>query len=60
MSYAEHRALVVGAAGLDLKVQPRTAVIEPERSNPGLIRWGRGAWPAILRRTWRAFRLRSS
>jgi len=46
MSYAEHRALVVGAAGLDLKVQPRTAVIEPARSNPGLIRWG---WGGVAR-----------
>jgi len=42
MSYAEHRALVVGATGLDLKVRPQTVVIEPARSNPGLIRWGRG------------------
>jgi len=42
MSYAEHRALVVGAAGLDLSVRPRTVVIEPARSNPGLIRWGWG------------------
>jgi len=46
MSYAEHRALVVGAAGLDLKVQPRTAVIEPARSNPGLIRCG---WGGVAR-----------
>lgn len=46
MSYAEHRALVVGAAGLDLKVRPRTAVIEPARSNPGLIRWG---WGGVAR-----------
>ena len=46
MSYAEHRALVVGAASLDLKVQPRRAVIEPACSNPGLIRWG---WGGVAR-----------
>lgn len=46
MSYGEHRALVVGAAGLDLKVQPRTAAVEPACSNPGLIRWG---WGGVAR-----------
>ncbi len=46
MSYAEHRALVVGAASLDLKVRPRRAVIEPACSNPGLIRWG---WGGVAR-----------
>jgi len=46
MNYGEHRALVVGAAGLDLDVRPRTAVVEPARSNPGVIRWG---WGGVAR-----------
>ncbi len=46
MSYAEHRALVVGTASLDIKVQPRTAVVEPACSNPGSIRWG---WGGVAR-----------
>ncbi len=42
MSYHEHRALVIGAAGLDVKVTPRTMAVELGRSNPGIIRrsWG--------------------
>ncbi|MGC9346892.1 MAG: carbohydrate kinase family protein [Anaerolineae bacterium] len=46
MNYGEHRVLVIGAAGLDLKVQPRTAVVELARSNPGVIRWG---WGGVAR-----------
>jgi pseudouridine kinase len=46
MSYGEHRVLVMGAAGLDMKVQPRTEVIESARSNPARI-W-RG-WGGVAR-----------
>ncbi len=46
MRYGEHRVLVVGAAGLDLKVRPSTSVVEPARSNPGVIRWG---WGGVAR-----------
>jgi pseudouridine kinase len=46
MDYGEHRVLVVGAAGLDLKVQPRTGTVELARSNPGAIRWG---WGGVAR-----------
>ena len=44
MSYGEveHQVLVIGAACLDMNVQPRTPVIEPARSNPGSISWGWG------------------
>lgn len=46
MSYGEHRALVLGAAGIDLKVRARSADVEPGRSNPGVIRW---AWGGVAR-----------
>lgn len=46
MSYGEHRVLVVGAAGLDLKVRPRDEVVVSGRSNPGVIRWG---WGGVAR-----------
>lgn len=46
MSYGEHRVLVVGAAGLDLKVCSRAATVEMARSNPGVIRWG---WGGVAR-----------
>jgi len=46
MSDHEHRVLVVGAAGLDLKVRPRTAEVALGRSNPGEIRWG---WGGVAR-----------
>jgi pseudouridine kinase len=46
MDHHEHRVLVVGAAGLDLKIMPRTAIIEPERSNPATIHWG---WGGVAR-----------
>jgi len=46
MSYGEHRVLVIGAAGLDMKVQPRTEVIESARSNPARI-WR--AWGGVAR-----------
>jgi pseudouridine kinase len=46
MSYGEHNVLVIGAAGLDLKVRPRTDEVELSRSNPGAIRWG---WGGVAR-----------
>lgn len=46
MSDHEHRVLVIGAAGLDLKVRPRTAEVTVGRSNPGEIRWG---WGGVAR-----------
>lgn len=48
MSYGqgEHQVLVIGAACLDMKVRPRTPVIEPARSNPGSISWG---WGGVAR-----------
>lgn len=46
MSYGEHHVLVVGAAGLDLKVRSRSASVELARSNPGVIRWG---WGGVAR-----------
>lgn len=46
MSYGEHQILVIGAACLDMKVTPRTPVVEPARSNPGTIRWG---WGGVAR-----------
>ena len=46
MSYGEHRVLVVGAAGLDMKVQPRSEVIESARSNPAQILRG---WGGVAR-----------
>jgi len=42
MTTDEHHILVIGAAGLDVKVWPRTPVVEPGRSNPGIIRWNAG------------------
>jgi pseudouridine kinase len=46
MTYAEHYVLVIGAAGLDLKVRPRAAAAQPARSNPSQIRWG---WGGVAR-----------
>ena len=46
MSGAEHRVLVIGAAGLDVKVFPRDRAVEPAQSNPGNIRWG---WGGVAR-----------
>lgn len=46
MSYGEHHVLVVGAAGLDLKVRAKSASVEVARSNPGVIRWG---WGGVAR-----------
>jgi pseudouridine kinase len=46
MSEHEHRVLVVGAAGLDVKITPRTGALEPERSNPATIDWG---WGGVAR-----------
>ena len=42
----EHQFLVIGTAGLDMHVWPRTATVEPGRSNPGNIRWG---WGGVAR-----------
>jgi pseudouridine kinase len=41
----EHRVLVVGAAGLDLKITPQTEV-KMGRSNPASIHWG---WGGVAR-----------
>lgn len=46
MEYREHRVLVVGAAGLDLKIRPRTSAVEAARSNPGEILW---EWGGVAR-----------
>ncbi|HOU16108.1 MAG TPA: carbohydrate kinase family protein [Anaerolineae bacterium] len=43
---AEHSVLVIGAAGLDVKVFPRDRAVEPAQSNPGNIRWG---WGGVAR-----------
>ncbi len=45
MVHPEHRVLVVGAAGLDVKITPRAAT-ESERSNPATIDWG---WGGVAR-----------
>ncbi len=46
MTYGEHHVLVIGAAGLDLKVRPRSANVQPARSNPSENRWG---WGGVAR-----------
>lgn len=46
MSEGEHRILVIGAAGLDVKVSPRDQAVEAARSNPGNVRWG---WGGVAR-----------
>ncbi len=46
MDYHEHHVLVVGAAGLDMKVQPRETPVSLGKSNPGNIRWG---WGGVAR-----------
>ncbi|HOT93359.1 MAG TPA: carbohydrate kinase family protein [Anaerolineae bacterium] len=46
MSGAEHSVLVIGAAGLDVKVYPRDQAIEPAQSNPASLRWG---WGGVAR-----------
>jgi len=46
MNGSEHRVLVIGAAGLDMKVRPEEAVIESGCSNPARIRWG---WGGVAR-----------
>ena len=45
-NYAEHRVLVLGAAGVDIKIYPRDQAVEPAYSNPGTIRWG---WGGVAR-----------
>jgi len=45
-NFAEHRVLVLGAAGMDVKIYPRDQAVEPARSNPGHIRW---AWGGVAR-----------
>lgn len=42
MSESMHRILVIGAAGLDVKVSPRDQAVEVARSNQGNIRWDWG------------------
>lgn len=37
MTRSEHRAVVIGAAGLDIRVWPRTLAVEPGQSNPAHI-----------------------
>jgi pseudouridine kinase len=46
MEFSEHRVLVVGAAGLDMKVRPRETAVSLGQSNPGEIRWG---WGGVAR-----------
>ena len=46
MDYSEHRVLVVGAAGLDMKVRPLKTPVSLGHSNPGEIRWG---WGGVAR-----------
>ncbi len=46
MNYGEHRVLAVGAAGLDMKVQPRETTVSLGQSNPGEIFWG---WGGVAR-----------
>ena len=46
MEYSEHRVLVVGAAGFDMKVQPQEKTVSLGQSNPGEIRWG---WGGVAR-----------
>lgn len=46
MDYHEHRVLVVGASGLDMKVRPRETPVSLGQSNPGKIRWG---WGGVAR-----------
>ena len=46
MSNTEHQALVIGAAGLDMKVRAQSLVIEVGQFNPGHIRWG---WGGVAR-----------
>jgi pseudouridine kinase len=41
-----YEVLVLGAAGLDMKVRSGTLAIEPGQSNPGQIRWG---WGGVAR-----------
>jgi pseudouridine kinase len=45
-NYAEHSVLVLGAAGVDIKIYPRDQAVEPAYSNPGTIRWG---WGGVAR-----------
>ncbi len=42
MNEREYKVVVIGAAGLDLHVWPRTMAVEPGKSNPGHIRWSWG------------------
>ena len=46
MDYSEYRVLVVGAAGLDVKVRPEETSLSMGQSNPGEIRWG---WGGVAR-----------
>ena len=42
MDYREHRVLVVGAAGFDMKVRPQETTVSLGQSNPGEIGDGEG------------------
>ncbi len=46
MTNGEHQVLVIGAAGLDMKIQGRAVAIEPGQSNPATIRCG---WGGVAR-----------
>lgn len=46
MSNGDHQVLLIGAAGIDMKVRASTLAIEPGQSNPGKIRWG---WGGVAR-----------
>ncbi len=46
MNGAGHSVLVIGAAGLDVKVFPCDPAVEPALSNPANIRWG---WGGVAR-----------
>ncbi|HEY88139.1 MAG TPA: ribokinase [Thermoflexia bacterium] len=46
MNTEEHNVLVIGAAGLDIKVRPDMQAIESDQSNPAHIRW---SWGGVAR-----------
>lgn len=46
MSNGEHHVVVIGAAGLDMKVHPRETALELGTSNPAEISW---AWGGVAR-----------
>ncbi len=46
MNAGEHNVLVIGAAGLDIKIRPESPAIESNQSNPARIRW---SWGGVAR-----------